>query len=46
MTLAFSDARTLVDGAHAFTPGKALSIAVVDYDDFIVPTERMDGAGR
>jgi len=46
MTLSFSEARTLADGAraHALEVGKALSIAVVDYGGFIVLIERMDGA--
>jgi uncharacterized protein GlcG (DUF336 family) len=46
MTLPFSDARTLVDGARAQAQelGKALSIAVVDYGGFVVLIERMDGA--
>ncbi len=46
MTLPFSDARTLVDGARAQAHelGKALSIAVVDYGGFVVLVERMDGA--
>jgi uncharacterized protein GlcG (DUF336 family) len=44
--LAFSEARTLVDGARAQAAelGKALSIAVVDYGGFVVLIERMDGA--
>ena len=46
MTLAFQQARDLVEGARARAVelGKALSMAVVDYGGFIVVIERMDGA--
>ncbi len=46
MTLPFQDARTPADGARAraLEPGKALSIAVVNYGGFAVLVERMEGA--
>ena len=45
MTVPFADARALADDARAraLELGKALSIAVVDYDGFMVLIERMDG---
>lgn len=46
MTLPFADASKLADDARARgqEPGKALSIAVVDYGGFVVLAERTDGA--